>query len=61
MGVIKVTLVNNIQVRLKENHKAVLIILIIILKVIELWSISDSEADPGEVSYFLPRIPNTLY
>ena len=40
---------------------AVLITLVIILKIICLLLISGSEADPGEVYYFLPLIPDPPY
>ena len=53
--------VSNVQMVLGKNNMAVLITLVIILKVIYLLSTSESEADPMEVYYFLPLIPNPLH
>ena len=41
-----------------EAYTAVLIALVVILKVTYLLSTFKLEADPGEVYYFLPLIPN---
>ena len=49
------------RVVLKENNTAVLITLVIILKVIYLLLTSKAKANPTEVYYFLPLIPNPLH
>ena len=60
MGVIGAAPVGDMRVVLGENDTAVLIALVIILKVICLLLISESEADPTEVYYFLPLNPDPL-
>ena len=57
---IKAAAVNGVQVILGENNTAVLVILALILKVIYLLLTSESEANPAEVYYFLPLIPDPL-
>ena len=61
MGVIKAAPVSDMRVVLGEDNTAVLITLVVILKVICLLLISESEVNPTEVCCFLPLIPNPLY
>ena len=58
MGVIRAAPVGNVQMVLGEDNTAVLATLIIILKVTYLLLISESEADPMKVYYFLPLVPD---
>ena len=53
-------LVGDMQVVLRENNTAVLVILVIILRVIYLLSIFESEADPAEIGCFWPRVLESL-
>ena len=46
--------VANVRVAIGKANMAVLITLVIILKVTYSLSIFKSEADPGEIYYFLP-------
>ena len=46
---------------LRENNTAVLITLVIILKIIYLLLISELKANPTEVYYFLPLVPDLLH
>ena len=46
------------QVVLGKNNTAVLVTLVIILKIAYLLLTFKSEADPGEVYYFLPQAPD---
>ena len=60
MGVIRAAPVSDMRVALGEDNTAVLATLAVILRVTYLSSTSESEANPGEVYYFLPLIPDPL-
>ena len=58
IGVIKAVPVGDVHVALGKDNTAVLATLTAILRVTYLSSISKSEANPAEVYYFLPLIPD---
>ena len=60
MGVIGAAPVSDMRVVLREDNTAVLVTLIIILKIIYLLLTFKLKANPTEVYYFLPLIPNPL-
>ena len=61
MRVIGASPVGDVRVALGEDDTAVLVALVIILRVACLLSTFEPEADPMEVYYFLPLIPDPLH
>ena len=60
MRMIRAVPVSDMRVVLGENNIAVLVILVIILRITYLLLTSESEADPAEVCYVWPGVPESL-